>query len=57
MFTFFMGLEYAHSLSLPHNVMIHFIFKQEANKNQLEKLMGIIEFEFLMNMTYHIVTR
>ena len=37
--------------------MIHFIFKQEVNKNQLEKLMDIVEFEFLMNMTYHIVTR
>jgi hypothetical protein len=40
----------------PHHVIKH-LFSQEANKIQLEMINGHLEFEFLMSMTHHIVTR
>ena len=35
-------------------MIIQIFFKARGKQNQLEKLMDIIEFEFLMSMTYHI---
>jgi hypothetical protein len=52
----FLGLWYAQGILLPHNVILN-SFQQEANKIQLKIINGDIEFEFLMSMAYHIVTR